>query len=105
MPARPEFFNRADFGRFCPRNGCFFRELTIMRTLCRSSQIIVQIFVRNAARRSCGCAGVSGPAGDSATTVARARVGRFGYSAPGSLLYSFSSECWSDVDSDVSHRH
>ena len=31
MPARSEFFKRADFGRFCHPNGCFFRELTIMR--------------------------------------------------------------------------
>jgi len=85
MPARPKFFKRADFGRFCPRNGCFFRELTIMQTLCRSSQIIVQIFVRNAARRSCGYAGVSGPAADSATTVVRASVDPFDCNASASL--------------------
>jgi hypothetical protein len=31
MPACLKFFKRADFGRFCPPNGCFFRELTIMQ--------------------------------------------------------------------------
>jgi len=71
MPACSKFFKRADFGRICPGIGCFFRELSIMRTPCRSSRIIVPIFVRNAVRRSCACAGVRGPAGDSVTHVAR----------------------------------
>jgi len=84
MPARPEFFKRADFGRICPRIGCFFRGLTIMRTLCRSSQITVQIFVQNAARRSCGCGGASGLAGASATSVLRGLVAGCGGDAPAS---------------------
>jgi hypothetical protein len=71
---------------------------------CRSSRIIVQTFVQNAATASCACAGACGPVEGFATNVACVSVRHTGGDVCSQQLLLYSSEYSSAAGAGVCRR-